>query len=346
MRSPLENLKRIKATQRFLLATLWGIVSASVMTSTDALVINGFGPTSIGLSGYTTETDAFKTATPGSFTGTGKETTFGGGYITSIYDTDNPSDTFWISGQDNETLSYILYGIADANITPNGDYGFSIFNTGCTVGGICDGKIHIDLYVDNKIGGTNPGFGGTGGLKASDRSGASFGGLTDGTLFAKWEFAPGIVGGDSTTTLFQNVTGISLPASGTGAFLADCVAGPGCADFTKDTQPHGSDFLGKFSLFGVTSGKAYTAGFSGRVSDPVTTATGSVPEPKSSFLIGLGLLSLWIVSRKNYRLKTSSSSLNPVQHLPQRPLPAINTRLLTYLATAKRVGSDAKQRCA
>lgn len=285
-------------TKGVLPAIIWGVASTFMITSTEAFTITGFGPTSLGVSGYTTETNAFKTAPPGSFTGTGKETTYGGGYVTTIYDTDNPSNTYWISGQDNETLSYILYGIADANITLNGGNGFNIFNAGCTVGGICDGKIHLDFYLDKKIGGTNPGFGGTGGLKASDRLGAQFGGLTDGVLFAKLEFVSGIVMGNAITTLYQNVTATSLPASGTGSFLADCITGPGCDYFTKGSQSNNSDFLGKFALFGTTSGKAYTAGFSGRTSDPINTNIGAVPEPGSIFLIGLGLLSLWAASSK------------------------------------------------
>ena len=64
----------------------------------------------------TTEIDAFKAAPRDSFTGMGKKTPFGGGYPITIYDIDNPSNTFWFPGRENEMLSYILYGIADAGV--------------------------------------------------------------------------------------------------------------------------------------------------------------------------------------------------------------------------------------
>ena len=86
-----------------------------VITNAGALIISELGPSLLGLFGYN-RIDAFKAAPPDSFTGMGKKPPFGGDYPTTIYDIDNPSNTFWLPGRENETLSYILYGIADAGM--------------------------------------------------------------------------------------------------------------------------------------------------------------------------------------------------------------------------------------
>jgi hypothetical protein len=115
------------------------------------------------------------------------ETTWGWGYVTSIENT-TTFGTVWQQSSPvfgNATLAFMIYGIADLNIIPGGFNGAQIYNIGCT-GGSCDGKIHVDFYLDasNATGGTNPGPA-AGGLTTADRTG--FDSLnqitTDGTLF-------------------------------------------------------------------------------------------------------------------------------------------------------------------
>jgi hypothetical protein len=167
-----------------------------------------------------------------------------------------------------------------------------LYNSGCTVGPNCDGKIHIDFYLDNTTanGGTNPGFSGPTGVKASDRVGNTLDGLTDGQLLMSWVFVPGIVVGDPTTTLFQNVSALTLPAKGDGNFLADCVAGIGCAQFAKGTQLNGADFAAQFTLLDTSNTPEGANGFLGRTSDPVNAV--AVPEPASLALLALGFAAL------------------------------------------------------
>jgi hypothetical protein len=168
-------------------------------------------------SGRTTETSPLPAV------GSGLETTWGVGYVNEFQNKNNPSEKFWqssVAAFGNATITYMLYGIADARISgtsPN----INIYNVGCTVGPNCDGKIHIDFYIDEAgPGGTNPSFTDPAN-GASARVGTTVNHWTDDTFLMSWELVPGVVPSDDPGTVFderdtvllQTVTSESLPAT-------------------------------------------------------------------------------------------------------------------------------------
>jgi hypothetical protein len=297
------NLKRtlLAAAGAFAMLGTAGAFAAPV--DVNAFNLNGFaGQVDIKYSGFTAENPG--TVGTGANGGSGgKETTFGAGFINAIVDSTNSSNVLWSTNQNHQTLSYMLYGIADASITPQGSL-FKINNVGATTNpfGAADGKIHLDVYLDNNnaFGGTNPGFTGAGGVKASDRTSTNKmtgagAGITDGVLFMSIEFVPGIIPGDPTTTLTQLVDNNTLPATGTGSFQAECVSGPGCAFFTDPNNP---DFLGQFTLKTVNAA-LQANGWQGDTFDPITANV--VAEPGTVAVLGFGLFGLAAAIRRRVR---------------------------------------------
>lgn len=241
--------------------------------------------------------------------GSGLESTFGAGYLTSIAREGNPADIFWQQGMNNEMISFMIYGIADASNISGGTQGQKLFNVGCTNAAFgCDGKIHLDFYLDKAVGGTNPGFAGTDGLKASDRTAFNrFGAMTDGVLLMSLTFDVGIVTEDDpttafderTATFFQDVSNITLPATGSGRFFASCVAGILCPTFDTNGQNKGlSDFHAVNTLTAVdpNSGEGKN-GWGGRNADPIASAM-LLPEPGSVMLMVLGLAGAGLALRR------------------------------------------------
>lgn len=281
-------------------ALVVGAAMLGAASSAQAFSLGGYqGPINVKFSGYTTE---FNTAG-------GNETTWGAGFLTTIHEFGNPANVLW-SNSGSEQIGYMIYGIADASITGTGPY--DIYNVGC-VGGSCDGKIHLDLYL-NPTGGS---FSDTtaAGLSIGDRGPwDTMAGITDGISLAKFVMVPGIQGVDDVGTLFdeisadmvQHVSATTLPATGDGNFYADCVAGSGALCDMMDTDmlpvsnPYNpsstADILGKFTLspvaattpFGGPNG-LWTNGWRGDTFDPIT---GFVPEPGVIGLMGAGLVSL------------------------------------------------------
>jgi hypothetical protein len=234
-----------------------------------------------------------------------RESAFAAGYMTSINEVDNASNTYWHQNQNNQSISFMMYGIADASFaTGTGGTGKRMYSVGCNNAAFgCDGKIHLDFYLDKQAGGTNPTFG-LGGVKASDRQGFNkLKGITDGQLLMSWEFTPGLVTGavagmsdlafdPLSTTLFQELDGLPTPAYGTGTYLANCISGPGCLYFRTGSQAGGADFFGINTMTRMLATSTVSLnGWGSRIADPVVAQV-ELPEPAMLALLGAGLLGL------------------------------------------------------
>lgn len=225
-----------------------------------------------------------------------REASFAAGYMTSISELGNPANQFWRSGQDNQSISFMMYGAGDAMTIPGpGPFGNQVLGTGCTNTAFgCDGKIHLDFYLDRLTGGTNPGFG-IGGIKASQRQGFDrLGGMTDGELLMRWEFVPGLLvplaaAAGPSVTLYQHLNGMTSPSSGYGSYLARCVSGIACQYFRTGSQQAGADFYGTNTMTPLLALSAIGQnGWTTRLSDPVIAQV-ALAQPSAGWLMPLGL---------------------------------------------------------
>lgn len=235
-----------------------------------------------------------------------REASFGAGYMTSIHELGNPANQLWRSGQDNQSISFMMYGVADAAALPvAGSSTHQVLGTGCTHSAFgCDGKIHLDFYLDKLSGGSNPGFG-IGGIKASQRQGFDrLGGITDGALLMRWEFVPGLAAsaaGAAPVTLLQQLSGVTSPASGFGSYLARCAGGPACSYFSNGMQQGGADFYGTNTMTSIMALSAIGQnGWSARLSDPVIAQV-TLDQPPALALLPLGGAMLLLVRRRRQR---------------------------------------------
>ena len=316
--------------QKALMTTSAGLLLSfgAVQAHAFTLDLGGYtGPLDIKFDLYTAEcmTDATNSngcygnnttggASIGPSGGTLNETTYGVAHITSIQD--DSSNTLWgapLLNHPGEQILAVIYGIADKSITQAGST-FTINNVGCVGGTSCDGLIHLDFYGIDSL--AYHGFGTSetptnDQLQANDRIGFSgFEGVTDlasSTLLAKTTFTTGARGTVSGVDLQQFTTSATLPASGKGVFLSDCVAGPLCTgaqavNLNQNGQYNGADFSGQFTLGGTSGGPA-AAGWLGFANDPLLTSTDVtlIPEPGVLSLLAGGLLGLTFTRRSVYR---------------------------------------------
>lgn len=252
------------------------------------------GPVEIQYNGVTTENGTFAA----------DETTWGASFVTAMYEFGNNSNLFYSSGIPGiDRIGVLLYGMGDAQVTQTAPGAFNIYNVGCTAAP-CDGKIHVDLYLLPNSAGTNFGAPDPAGLTINDRTGfSSFTGITNGSLFMQWEMVagiqtvddPGTAFDETTAVLVQHVTSQTLPATGTGDFLANCVGGPGCSLFDTNSQAGGADFFGRFTLSAALTAGQLANGWEGIISDPIETA---VPEPGTLGLVGLSVLAAGFLARR------------------------------------------------
>lgn len=245
-------------------------------------------------------------ARSGNTSGAGiREASFAAGYMTSIHELGNPGNQLWRTGQDNQSISFMMYGAGDAMVLPGaGPFGNQVLGSGCTQAAFgCDGKIHLDFYLDKLVGGTNPGFG-VGGLKANQRQGFDrLGAITDGELLMRWEFVPGLVNMPAlavgpSVTLYQQLNGLTSPSSGYGSYLARCVDGAACRYFRSGSQQAGADFYGTNTMTSLLALSAIGQnGWTTRLSDPVIAQV-ELAQPSSACLLPLGLAILLVRRRR------------------------------------------------
>lgn len=233
------------------------------------------------------------------------ETTWGVGNITQIT---TPSSqgaaSIWNSGEGGDYLGYMIYGIDDlsnSGVSPN----INLYNVGAT-GGVADGNIYIDVF---KLA-ANPVI-----TTPSARTGYNaYTGVTSASLWLRLVLVPGIVADDPSTaadestlaTLSQTVTGLTLPATGSGTFFANVVGGSAMSKFNTDgfTTLLGTDadMYGIFDLRDSTAGARPTCNvndtdcFFGLIRDPIIAT--AIPEPGSMALAGLGLIGLAALRRR------------------------------------------------
>lgn len=282
------------------LLSAMGAAGPAAATALAPFVLRSQGAVEIKISGYLA-----RSGDNGAGTGM-REASFGAGYMTSISELGNPTNQFWRSGQDNQSISFMMYGAADASVLPvAGSSAHQILGSGCThVSFGCDGKIHLDFYLDKLTGGTNPGFG-IGGIKAAQRQGfGHLGGITDGTLLMRWEFVPGLtpsLASAPQVTLFQQLSGVTSPSSGVGSYLANCTTGPACKYFSNGMQQGGADFYGTNSMTAILAQSAIGQnGWTTRLSDPVIAQV-AIDQPASIHLLALGAGMMFFSRRRAHR---------------------------------------------
>ncbi len=257
------------------------------------------GPVEFKFAGFSSE----QALTAGS-----NESTWSVGNVTSITDGFN---NLWVSGQDGDRLTFMLYGIADLSIVPDGSGGFNIYNYGATGGVGPDSKIHLDVWLDN--GPTTVADVSTG---PGARSGfGTYPTLTDGSLWLSMELIPGIVADDPSTavdegamaTLFQGAQATTSPTSGSGIFYASVTGGSAAGKFNTDgfTTLLGTsaDMLGQFDFKPALTSPGCAGGGVGPncwenvLNDPVL-GIARVPVPAPILLLGVGSLIGGLMARR------------------------------------------------
>jgi len=269
---------------------------------------------SLNFQGYTVENSGVTLGDSG-----GLETTWGMGTVTGIFDQTTGGPAIWNGSglnPQNTSMDFIIYGIADQSVsgTPPA---LQLDNIGCTSGAGnngtqfsgCDGNIHVDFYL---VQGNDPALSNS--TTPASRTGfGTVAGISNvGTLFMQWDLTPSDLNdnGDNTTTLYQDVNADSLPTTGVGDLLANCVSGPGCMYFGGQSETLNAltglyaDFEANFTLQTPSNNAStFQNGFPGKIAGQALTES-EAPEPGSLALIGSGLVGLFGIASRARRKRS------------------------------------------
>jgi len=201
--------------------------------------------------------------------------------VTAIQKGDGSSTPLWVQGQDNEQIYGLVYGLYDWQYTGSPpDVQIS------QLGG------QFDMYISS-----TPGHAGEYDITQSRTAQNAYPTITDiGTAFLSGSFTSGIVAGDFTTTIYQNVTSTTSPANGAGAGYGDLTGGTALGLFALDgfTDANGSNRDIHIS-FNVSDSPSVL--WDQKITGPLEA--NPVPIPSAILLLGTGLAGLVGLRRKS-----------------------------------------------
>lgn len=212
------------------------------------------------------------------------EDNWGIAYVTTIWDISTvPHTQIWPPAGSTEEFTAIFYGLDIDEII-----WYSSTNVEVHMKPLSSGA-YLDIYFQD------PGNFTLG--NASDRSGTSYPTVTDGTLFFRAQFNPGILPGNFTHIVSVNHNLATNQGSGKG-FL-DVIPGVGTSWslFDSNTIVDNNGNYHDFSMqFNFNASAYQSLGWTLDSYDPIRGFT--TPEPNTILFLGIGLLGLGMIKRK------------------------------------------------